>query len=65
VILVPGPSEEVATVRRIFHEFANEHRTLRAIAERLNQDRIPYFRGAEWDGDEVWRILTHPHYSGR
>ena len=29
VILVPGPPEEISTVKRIFHEFANEQRSLR------------------------------------
>ena len=42
VILVPGPSEEIETVRRIFHEFANEHRSMRSIAIRLNKDGIPF-----------------------
>jgi DNA invertase Pin-like site-specific DNA recombinase len=65
VILVPGPAEEVSTVRRIFNEFANERLTLRVIADRLNLDGIPYVRGVQWNGDDVWRVLKHPHYLGR
>jgi hypothetical protein len=31
VILVPGPTNEIAAVRRIFHEFVDENRTPNAI----------------------------------
>ncbi len=64
VILVPGPPEETSTVRRIFHEFANEHRSLRSIAIRLNQSGIPFLRGAKWNANTVTRILKQPNYVG-
>jgi DNA invertase Pin-like site-specific DNA recombinase len=64
VILVPGPPEETSTVRRIFHEFADEHRSLRSIATRLNQDGIPFLRGAQWNANTVTRILKQPNYMG-
>jgi len=46
VILVPGPPQEIATVRRIFHEFADKNRSPNAITVRLNKERIPHLRGA-------------------
>lgn len=65
VTLTPGPAEEVNTVRRIFHEFAVDHRSLRGIAKGLNHDRIPYLDDAEWDASSVSRVLRHPHYAGK
>ncbi|MGC2195694.1 MAG: recombinase family protein [Terriglobales bacterium] len=64
VILVPGPAEEIATVRRIFHEFANEHRSLRSIAIRLNRDGIPFLSSAQWNANTVSRILKQTNYVG-
>ena len=65
VILVPGPVEEIAIVRRIFQEFANESRTLRSIVKQLNQDGIRYKTGVEWDANDVSRLLRNPLYTGR
>lgn len=65
VILVPGAVEETATVKRIFHEFANEYRTLRAIAERLNNSGIRYLNGVPWDATDISRLLKNPNYAGR
>jgi DNA invertase Pin-like site-specific DNA recombinase len=64
VILVPGPPEEIATVRRIFHEFADENRSPHSITARLNRDGIPYLRGAKWRACTVRNILQDPHYVG-
>jgi DNA invertase Pin-like site-specific DNA recombinase len=63
VIVVPGPPKEVATVRRIFREFAIEYRSCTSIAKRLNQEKVLYFNGA-WDAGAVTRVLRHPHYAG-
>ena len=63
VIVVPGPPEEVATVRRIFREFAIEYRSCTSIANRLNQEKSLYFTG-DWDAGAVTRVLRHPHYAG-
>lgn len=64
VIFVPGPAHEVTTVERIFHEFTEEHRSLRSIAKRLNADGIQYFSGAKWNANTVTRVLRHPAYMG-
>jgi hypothetical protein len=64
VILVPGPPDEVATVRRIFHEFVNEGRSLRSIATRLNEDGVPFIRGSKWDATTVTHLLERANYIG-
>src|SRR5205823_5160578 len=64
VILVPGPAKEIAIVRRIFHEFANEHRSLSSIAARLNLDEIPFLQNAKWDAGIVIRTLSKSQYVG-
>jgi len=64
VILVPGPDHEVATVRRIFHEFADRRRGLTEIARRLNQDGSTFWTGSRWDAGSVTRVLRHPAYVG-
>ena len=64
VTLIPGPSEEVNTIGRIFREFADEQRNPNAIAARLNQDGIPFVRGRTWTGDAVRIRLQDPRYIG-
>jgi len=60
----PGPEQEAAIVRRIFREFADEHRSVNAIAERLNEDGVPYLRGATWKGNTLRLLLQDPRYLG-
>jgi DNA invertase Pin-like site-specific DNA recombinase len=64
VILVPGPSNEIEIVRRIFREFAQEGMTLRRIADRLNEDRIPFLRGSKWTVCIVKNVLERTNYIG-
>jgi len=64
VVLVPGPQNEIATVRRIFHEFADEDRSPNAITARLNREGIPHLRGAKWRACTVRNILQDTHYLG-
>jgi DNA invertase Pin-like site-specific DNA recombinase len=64
VVLVPGPSEEIAVVKRIFREFAEEHRSLRSIATRLNKERIPFLDGGGWSPNTVTHLLKRPCYIG-
>ena len=64
VILVPGPQEEIAIVRRIFHEFVEEHRSLRSIAMQLNNDGVPFVAGGRWGPNTVTNLLKHPNYIG-
>jgi DNA invertase Pin-like site-specific DNA recombinase len=64
VILVPGPEEEVAVMRRIFHEFVNQRHSPRTIAASLNREGIPFIRGTKWRGGTIGIMLQDPHYMG-
>jgi len=54
----------VATVKRIFREFAENGRGTKKIAESLNRDGIPSPSGGDWDGSKVHRILINELYVG-
>ena len=64
VVLVPGPSAEVAVVRRVFHEFVEEHRSLRSIATRLNSEGVPFLHGATWTVNTIANLLKQRNYIG-
>jgi DNA invertase Pin-like site-specific DNA recombinase len=64
VILVPGPSHEVQTVKDIYRMFISEKRSLCSIARKLNSNGIPRPGHAKWDFSAVGIILTHPKYVG-
>jgi DNA invertase Pin-like site-specific DNA recombinase len=64
VILVPGPKEEVAIVQRIFREYADENRSLTKIAERLNEQEIPFVQGGKWCASTITHVLERPQYMG-
>lgn len=64
VTLAPGPAEEVAIIRRIFREFADDCKSVNAIAARLNEEGIPYLRGAVWKSNTIRTLLEDPHYIG-
>jgi DNA invertase Pin-like site-specific DNA recombinase len=64
VILVPGPSEEVACVREIYRLFLEEKMSFTAIAHELDCRGIRYPNRSEWKPWAVKNILTHPKYTG-
>jgi DNA invertase Pin-like site-specific DNA recombinase len=64
VLLVPGSSEEIATIRRIFQLVANDHQTIKQIARQLNAEGVPYPPGKKWTRDAVAHILRDPKYTG-
>lgn len=64
VTLIPGPPEEVAVVERIFREFADERKTLKAIASYLNRDGILFTTGHCWTECTVSNVLRNPKYLG-
>jgi DNA invertase Pin-like site-specific DNA recombinase len=64
VTLVPGPRKQIAVVQRIFREFADDHRSMRSIATRLNQDGIPFVRGSRWNVNLITHILNQLNYVG-
>jgi len=64
VILVPGPEEEVSTVRRIFALYVHARIFPRAIARRLMAEGAPTGCHANWYGGAVARILRNEKYVG-
>lgn len=64
VILVPGPAEEVKTVRRIYNLFVRRRYNDRQIADKLNSDGIKAANGADWAPCSVRYILTSERYIG-
>lgn len=64
VILVPGPPEEVALVRRIFQLFTVDGLPEQLIADRLDAEGISNARGHSWTRGTVHQILTNEKYVG-
>jgi DNA invertase Pin-like site-specific DNA recombinase len=64
VILVPGPEDEVAIVRRIYRMFTIERIPEREIAIALNADGILTDLGRPWTFATVKEVLTNEKYAG-
>lgn len=64
VILVPGPVDEVRTVRWMYEAFANQDKTETEIASELNAQRIKTDFGREWTRATVHEVLTNEKYIG-
>ncbi|WP_404365830.1 recombinase family protein [Sphingomonas sp. MMS24-J45] len=64
VILVPGPDEEVETVRRIYRLFVVEHRSEREIAALLNSEGMLTDMGKAWSRSVIRQILSNEKYVG-
>jgi DNA invertase Pin-like site-specific DNA recombinase len=64
VILVPGPPDETAVVRRIFDLFTRRALAEKAIAERLNAEGFANDRGQPWTRGSIHQILTNEKYAG-
>ncbi len=64
VVLVPGPEEEVATVRWIYQVFVNEGKLESDIAAALNVKGIKTDFGREWNRGTVHQVLTNEKYIG-
>ena len=64
VILVPGPQEEVKTVRWIYRQFVDEGKVESEIAAKLNQKGITTDLGRSWTRGTVHQILTNEKYMG-
>ena len=64
VVLVPGPQEEVETVRRIHRMFVNDRMAEAAIARALNTERVPAEFGRRWSGPSVHKVLVAEKYVG-
>ena len=64
VVLVPGPAEEVATVRRIYEAFVSEGKLESEIAAALNAKGIRTDFGRAWNRGTVHQVLTNEKYIG-
>ncbi|MCL4069367.1 recombinase family protein [Pseudomonas sp. GX19020] len=64
VILVPGPDEEVRTVRRIYSQFLKNGLSETEIATELNERGILTDLGRVWTRATVHQILTNEKYIG-
>ncbi|MGE0565649.1 MAG: recombinase family protein [Pseudolabrys sp.] len=63
-ILVPGPRQEVETVRLIFDLMAEKKMTCRQIADTLNQERNLRPGNVLWYPNAVLSILRNEKYAG-
>lgn len=64
VILVPGPPNEIEVVQKIYSMLIEDGLSVRAIANNLNREGIPYIHSARWEYAAVIGILTHLKYIG-
>ena len=64
VILVPGPADEVDTVRWIYRAFVEDRKLEREIAESLNQRGVRSDLGRPWTRGTVHQILINEKYIG-
>jgi len=56
--------DEAKIVRMIFKLYLSAKGSLRSIAQRLNQDKVPSPRGGTWAVNSVRSILTRHKYTG-
>jgi DNA invertase Pin-like site-specific DNA recombinase len=64
VVLVPGPPEERAVVRRIYRLFVHEDRTEGEIADELTRAGLVAELGRPWTRGIVHQVLTNEKYIG-
>lgn len=57
-VLVHGPPEEIATIRRIFRLYLIEHLSLERIAADLNRRGVAWKAGATWTGERVRGVVN-------
>ncbi len=63
-ILVPGPDDEVGTVKRIFHNYVYDGYGYKKIASLLNEERIPSPSGEQWSYSSIHSMLHNEAYIG-
>jgi DNA invertase Pin-like site-specific DNA recombinase len=64
IILIPGPSDEIGTIRFIYDLFVHESRTEAEIATLLNQREVLTDLGRAWSRAIVHQILINEKYVG-
>ncbi|MGX9143490.1 recombinase family protein [Mesorhizobium sp. 128a] len=58
VVFVPGPLDEIRTVRQIFRMFVGQNQSMSSIARELNDNDIPSTNGGTWTLARVRTVLT-------
>lgn len=64
VVLIPGPRDEVDTVRRMYRLFVEEGYSERDIAELLNNEGYATDLGRPWTRGTIHQALTNEKYIG-
>ncbi|MEM6780770.1 MAG: recombinase family protein [Pseudomonadota bacterium] len=64
VVLVPGPKDEIDTVRRIYRCFVDKRMNESEIALQLNRQGIKTDWGRDWTRGTVQQVLTNEKYIG-
>jgi len=64
VVLVPGPTEDIAIIRDIFRMFVVKKLSMTAIARLLNDAGVPAAKGGLWGQSVVSDILQNDKYIG-
>ena len=64
VILVPGPQDEIDTVRWIYRRFIDDDMSEQELANTLNEKGIPTDLGRAWTRGTVHQILINEKYIG-
>lgn len=64
VILIPGETVEIETVRWMYVAFVNEGRPEQEIADLLNSRSVLTEDGTGWTKGRVHQVLTNPKYVG-
>lgn len=65
IVLIPGPPEEVAVVRRIYRDYIYLRCNAREIALALNTEGISDHLGHRWTRHKVETILSNEKYIGQ
>jgi DNA invertase Pin-like site-specific DNA recombinase len=64
ILLIPGPPEEIKTVRWIFFAFVKRKLTVMEIVKSLNDRGVDWGHGRRWKYDTVRRTLRREIYIG-
>ncbi len=64
IVLIPGPPDEIETVRWIYREFAEQGYSEQEIAENLNAKGILSDLGRQWTRSAVHQVLINEKYIG-
>ncbi|WP_374471212.1 recombinase family protein [Phenylobacterium sp.] len=64
IVLVHGPPEEVATVKRLFRLYLREQTPFAELAALLNREGVPATRGKPWSRSRVSAVLNNEKYAG-